>query len=550
MKYALILADGMADYPVPALGGKTPLESAHKPMIDFLCKTAKTGLVKTVPDGFKPGSDVANLGALGYHAAECYTGRSPLEALSIGIDMKSDDVAVRTNLVTLGDEENFEDKTMVDYSAGEITSEEGRELFRYLNEKLGDERFAFYAGVSYRNCLIIGKGSTSMTLTPPHDISGRKIGDYLPKGDFSAELTDFIKRSYELLKDHPVNKKRVLSGKNPANSIWFWGQGTRPALQSFKERYGLSGGMVSAVDLLKGIAIGAGMDCAEVPGANGGLDTNYEGKAQAAVDALLKDGYDLAYLHIEAPDEMGHQGSAERKIQAIENIDRQVLGPLTRQLDDAGTPYRLLVLPDHPTPVRLRTHVAEPVPYLLYEDFSGATERNGDNQTEMLDSYNLPGWSASNYSISAGQGLRLHRYVGAAFGLKEEKPGRLDSPMLANLKDGLAVRLTVSFDIGGTTYKDRLGNELNSTYGFGTGTKSGAVEASSDIENIVIPYEAAGTGGSYTNLPLHKTVEIEATNDNRLSWRSMSNVPGYMIGTVYVYIDNIKVQIAPEEAEE
>ena len=365
MKYALILADGMADYPVPALGGKTPLESAHKPMIDFLCKTAKTGLVKTVPDGFKPGSDVANLGALGYHAAECYTGRSPLEALSIGIDMKSDDVAVRTNLVTLGDEENFEDKTMVDYSAGEITSEEGRELFRYLNEKLGDERFAFYAGVSYRNCLIIGKGSTSMTLTPPHDISGRKIGDYLPKGDFSAELTDFIKRSYELLKDHTNNKKRVLSGKNPANSIWFWGQGTRPALQSFKERYGLSGGMVSAVDLLKGIAIGTGMKSVDVEGATGTLSTNFEGKAQAACD-LLDNGCDFVFLHLEAPDECGHQGDPEGKTKAVEAIDSRIIRPVYEHLKAKGEPFAMLVMPDHFTPVSILTHSREPVPFLMW----------------------------------------------------------------------------------------------------------------------------------------------------------------------------------------
>ncbi len=365
MKYALILADGMADYPVPALGGKTPLESAHKPTIDMLCKTAKTGLVKTVPDGFKPGSDVANLGALGYNAAECYTGRSPLEALSIGIDMKSDDVAIRTNLVTLGDEENFADKTMKDYSAGEITSEEGRELLEYLNEKMGDGRFAFYAGVSYRNCLIIGRGTTDMTLTPPHDISGKRIGDYLPKGDFAEELTAFIKQSYELLKDHPINRKRVLSGKNPANSVWFWGQGTRPALQSFKERYGLEGGMVSAVDLLKGIAIGTGMKSVDVEGATGTLATNFEGKAQAACD-LLDGGCDFVFVHLEAPDECGHQGDPEGKTKSIEAIDGRIIRPVYEHLKAKGEPFAMLVMPDHFTPVSILTHSREPVPFIMW----------------------------------------------------------------------------------------------------------------------------------------------------------------------------------------
>ena len=365
MKYALILGDGMADYPVPALGGKTPLETADKPMIDMLAKTGRIGLVKTVPDGFKPGSDVANLGALGYHAEDCYTGRSPLEALSIGIKMKSDDVALRANLVTLGDEDAFENKTMKDYSAGEISSEEGRELMEYLEKELGDDVFAFYAGVSYRNCLIIARGSTAMELTPPHDISGRRIGDYLPKGDMSEALTRLIKRSYELLKDHPVNRKRVLSGKNPANSVWFWGQGTRPALESFRERYGLEGGMVSAVDLLKGIAIGTGMKSVDVEGATGTLSTNFEGKAKAACD-LLDGGCDFVFVHLEAPDECGHQGDPEGKTRAIEAIDGRIIRPVFEHLKQKGEPFAMLVMPDHFTPVSILTHSREPVPFLMW----------------------------------------------------------------------------------------------------------------------------------------------------------------------------------------
>ena len=365
MKYALILGDGMGDYPIPSLGGRTPLEVADKPCMNALAKTGKVGLVKTVPDGYKPGSDVANLGALGYDATKCYTGRSPLEALSIGIDMKEDDVALRMNLVTLGDEENFEDKTMRDYSAGEITTAESRELVLFLQKELGGGSFTFYPGVSYRHCLIIAHGSTDMQLTPPHDISGKRIGEYLPKGDRAAELNGFIRRSYELLSQHSINKKRVLSGKNPANSVWFWGQGTRPALENFKERYGLSGGMVSAVDLLKGIAIGAGMKSVDVEGATGTLSTNFAGKAKAACD-LLDGGCDFVFVHLEAPDECGHQGDLEGKIKAIECVDGKILRPIRDHLATSGEPYAIMVMPDHFTPVSILTHSREPVPFLMY----------------------------------------------------------------------------------------------------------------------------------------------------------------------------------------
>ncbi|MFR5833835.1 MAG: cofactor-independent phosphoglycerate mutase [Acutalibacteraceae bacterium] len=397
MKYALILGDGMADYPIPALNGKTPLAVADKPYMNLLAETGEIGLVKTVPDGYKPGSDVANLGALGYDATKCYTGRSPLEALSIGIDMKSDDVAVRTNLVTLGNEADFADKTMVDYSAGEITTDEARELIEFLQEKLGNDKYSFHAGVSYRHCLIIAHGSVNMQLTPPHDISGKKIGAYLPAGDGSGELAELIRRSNELLSSHPVNLARKAAGKNPANSIWFWGQGTRPALENFRERYGLSGGMVSAVDLLKGIAIGAGMKSVDVEGATGTLSTNFEGKAKAATE-LLDNGCDFVFVHLEAPDECGHQGDLEGKIKAIELVDKKILGPVYEHLKASGEDFAIMVMPDHFTPVSILTHSREPVPYLMYSSKRALSAGGDYNEKAAAESgiyYDKP-WELTN----------------------------------------------------------------------------------------------------------------------------------------------------------
>lgn len=397
MKYALILGDGMADYPIPALNGKTPLAVADKPYMNLLAETGEIGLVKTVPDGYKPGSDVANLGALGYDATKCYTGRSPLEALSIGIDMKSDDVAVRTNLVTLGDEADFADKTMVDYSAGEITTDEARELIEFLQEKLGNDKYSFHAGVSYRHCLIVAHESVNMQLTPPHDISGKKIGAYLPAGDGSGELAELIRRSNELLSSHPVNLARKAAGKNPANSIWFWGQGTRPALENFRERYGLSGGMVSAVDLLKGIAIGAGMKSVDVEGATGTLSTNFEGKAKAATE-LLDNGCDFVFVHLEAPDECGHQGDLEGKIKAIELVDKKILGPVYEHLKASGEDFAIMVMPDHFTPVSILTHSREPVPYLMYSSKRALSAGGDYNEKAAAESgiyYDKP-WELTN----------------------------------------------------------------------------------------------------------------------------------------------------------
>lgn len=364
MKYIIILCDGMADEPLDELGGRTPLEAARTVNMESLAKVSEIGMVRTVPAGMAPGSDTANLSVIGYDPKEYYTGRSPLEALSIGADMAPDDVSFRCNLVTLSEEEErYEDRHILDHSSGEISTEEAAELLEALSEGLKREGYTFYVGTSYRHLLIQKKGKV-IELTAPHDILTKQIGGYLPE---DGVLREMMVKSYDILKDHPVNKKRRTEGKNPANSAWFWGAGTRPALRSFEEKNGVKGAMISAVDLLKGIAVGAGMDNIVVEGANGGLDTNYAGKAQAAVKALTEDGYDFVYVHIEAPDEMGHQGSFQDKITAIERIDEQIIGPVRTALEDAGTDFRMLILPDHPTPVRVRTHTSDPIPYLLYD---------------------------------------------------------------------------------------------------------------------------------------------------------------------------------------
>ena len=364
MKYVIVLGDGMADEPIEALGGKTPLEYARTPVMDDLAGRSQVGLACTIPEGMKPGSDTANLAVLGYNPRQYYTGRSPLEALSIGVDMKEDDIALRTNLITLSEEEEaYEDKRILDHSSDEISTEDAAILLDAVRRELEDDMYHFYAGTSYRHLLIWSKGSV-VELTPPHDVLGQRAGDHLPADE---KLRAMQKKSYEILSRHPINLERKAKGLNPANSCWFWGAGTRPSLSSFEEKYHKKGAMISAVDLLKGIAVGTGMTNIHVEGANGGLHTNYEGKAQAAVDALLKDGFDFVYVHVEAPDEMGHQGSVEKKIQAIEYLDERIIGPIRKALDQSGEPYRLLVLPDHPTPIRVRTHTSDPIPYLLYD---------------------------------------------------------------------------------------------------------------------------------------------------------------------------------------
>ena len=364
MKYIVILCDGMADEPLEELDGRTPLEAARTVNMDRLAADSEIGMVRTVPEGMAPGSDTANLSVIGYDPRKYYSGRSPLEALSIGAEMGEKDVSFRCNLVTLSEEDDrYEDRVILDHSSGEIPTEEAAALVEALREGLGREGYTFYVGTSYRHLLIQKDGKVT-DLTPPHDILTKRIGEYLPE---DPVLREMMVRSYEILKDHPVNVKRRAEGKNPANSAWFWGAGTRPALPSFEEKTGVKGAMISAVDLLKGIAAGSGMHNIIVEGANGGLHTNYAGKARAAVKALTEDGYDFVYVHIEAPDEMGHQGSAEDKIKAIEYIDDQVIGPVADALRGAGVDFRMLILPDHPTPVRVRTHTSDPVPYLLYD---------------------------------------------------------------------------------------------------------------------------------------------------------------------------------------
>ena len=365
MKYLVLLCDGMADTPVPELGGKTPMEAAQKPNMDALAREALVGTAKTVPDGMKPGSDVANLSALGYHPADCYTGRSPLEAASIGVDLAPDEYAIRCNLVTLSDEPSYADKSMVDYCAGDISTAEATELIHFLAEHL-PEGVRLYPGVSYRHCLVWKNPAEDIgELTPPHDISGQKITGRLPDPAKAGVLLELMEKSFDLLKNHPVNQKRVAEGKRPANSMWFWGQGRKAALRPFKELYGLNASVISAVDLIKGIGILAKMEVLDVPGATGYIDTNFDGKAQAAMDAFAR-GQDLVYVHVEAPDECGHRGETANKVRAIELIDGKILGPVRKALEAQGD-YRILVLPDHPTPLAIRTHSSEPVPYLIYD---------------------------------------------------------------------------------------------------------------------------------------------------------------------------------------
>ncbi len=365
MKYLVILGDGMADRPIEALGNVTPLQYAKTPMMDALAAKGEIGLVHTIPDGMSPGSDTANLSVLGYDPRKYYSGRSPLEALSIGVPMKDTDIALRCNLVTLSEEEaRYGERRILDHSSGEISTEDAAVLLEAVRRELETEEFRFYAGTSYRHLLIWENGD-AVDLVQPHDILEQVIGDKLPK---EKRLREMMERSYAVLADHPINRKRKEQGLHPANSCWFWGAGTKPSLSPFTEKTGKKGAMISAVDLLKGIAVGSSMKVVTVDGANGGLNTNYEGKAQAAVDVLVKDGYDFVYVHLEAPDEMGHQGNAADKIAAIENIDEKVLKTVICGLEEAGEEYRLLLLPDHPTPVAERTHTGEAVPYLLYDN--------------------------------------------------------------------------------------------------------------------------------------------------------------------------------------
>lgn len=386
MKYIVVLGDGMADLPIEELGGKTPLAYAKTETMDALSKKAEIGLVHTIPDGMKPGSDTANLSVLGYDPKVYYSGRSPLEALSIGVPMKDTDIAIRCNIVTISEEDvPFEEKTIIDHSSSEISTEDCAVLLKAVMDELANETYQFYVGTSYRHCLIWDKGEV-VELTPPHDVLGRVIKEYLPA---DKALYEMMKKSYDILVNHPINVERKKQGLNPANCCWFWGAGTKPMLSSFEEKTGKKGMMVSAVDLLKGIAVGAGMGVAEVKGANGGLHTNYAGKVDAAMKALTEEGYDFAYIHVEAPDEMGHQGSVERKVKAIEYLDKKVIKPVVDYMNEKGVDFRMLVLPDHPTPICVRTHTSDSVPYMLYDSTNLLDKSWNYNEDEAKESGNF-----------------------------------------------------------------------------------------------------------------------------------------------------------------
>lgn len=382
MKQIVILCDGMADYPLEALGGKTPMSVATKPNMEFLAQHGTVGLVKTVGDGLKPGSDVANLSVLGYDPKVYYAGRSPLEAASIGIDLAETDVTLRCNLVTLSDEPNYNDKTILDYCADDISTDEAREIVKTLQERFGNEEFSYYPGVSYRHCLVWKNGTTDLgTVTPPHDITGRKIAEYLPVHPHAQKLLGMMRESYDLLKDHPVNQKRIAAGRRPANAIWLWGEGRKKPLTPFQQKYGLSGAMISAVDLLKGIGKLTEMEVVEVPGATGYIDTNFDGKAQAAIEQL-KAGRDFVYVHIEAPDECGHRAELDNKVRAIELIDQKVIGPIIKAMEGFDA-FKVMVLPDHATPISLKTHTSDPVPFLMY-----STANTKDTPLDCFDEAN------------------------------------------------------------------------------------------------------------------------------------------------------------------
>jgi 2,3-bisphosphoglycerate-independent phosphoglycerate mutase len=374
MKYMVLLCDGMADTPVPSLGDKTPMQAAKKPNMDALAKKSIVGMCKTVADGLKPGSDVANLSVMGYDARTCYSGRSPLEAANLGIELKDNQIAMRCNLVTLSDAEKYEDRTMVDYCGGDISTEEADELIKALEQHFGCDTLKFYTGVQYRHCLVADDAPLGLDFTPPHDISGRVVGEYLSKVPAAQKFIDIMKESVSVLENHPVNLKRKADGKRPANSAWFWGEGKRPNLELFSDKFGISGAVVSAVDLIRGIGKLSGMNVAEIKNVTGYIDTDFDGKAKAAAQ-LLDDGADLVYVHLEAPDECGHRGEVENKVKAIELIDEKVLGAMLKSLSKYDR-YKILIMPDHPTPLDIKTHTSDPVPFMIYD--SGKEESGQD----------------------------------------------------------------------------------------------------------------------------------------------------------------------------
>lgn len=385
MKYIVVLGDGMADEPIAELGGRTPMEAANTPVMDELASKGTLGMVQNVPQGMAPGSDVANLSVLGYDPAKNYSGRSPLEALSVGVNMEEGDVIFRSNIVTLTEEEAYPRKTILDHSSGEISTADADVLMDAIRERFNNETFQFYTGTSYRHILVWKNGRVPR-LEPPHDHLGSVIGPYLPQEEV---LRAMMEESFSILNDHPLNRERAAAGKNKANSLWFWGAGTKPKVQNFREKTGLKGAMISAVDLLKGIAVGAGMKVCQVEGATGSIDTNFEGKAQAALDALLKDGCDFAYIHVEAPDEMGHQGKIAEKVKSIEYLDSRLIALVKKGMEEAGEDFRMLILPDHPTPIRIRTHTGDPVPYLLYDSTRQLKKRERFTEANARAAHNF-----------------------------------------------------------------------------------------------------------------------------------------------------------------
>lgn len=386
-KYVVIIGDGMADRPLDELGGLTPLKKAFTPNMDSLAQKGIIGKARTIPEGFHAGSDIANLSILGYDPAKYYSGRAPLEAASIGVQLNGDDVAYRCNLVTLKFDEGRRHIFMDDYSSGHITTEEAKELIKTIAEELGTSEFIFYPGISYRHLMVWKNGNPVMECVPPHDILEKEITDYLPVGERDYIIRDLMRKSVDILESHPINKERIKAGKKPANSIWLWGQGKKPSMPDYQEKYGLKGALVSAVDLTKGLGIYAGFEILKVPGVTGWLDTNYEGKAEYALNAL--DRVDFVYIHVEAPDEAGHSGNYEYKIQAIEDFDRRVVGNVIKGLKERFTDYRILLMPDHATPVKIRTHTDEPVPFVIYDSHKKISNKDVTYDESITEQDNI-----------------------------------------------------------------------------------------------------------------------------------------------------------------
>ena len=399
MKYVILLGDGMADYPTEKLGGKTPLECAFTPFMDQIAADGTLGLVDTVPEGLNPGSDVATLSVLGYDPRENYTGRGPLEAASMGIPLGPNDIVYRCNLVTIGDQ-NSPNAFMDDFTSGHITSEEAREIILDINKQMGSAQLEFFPGVGYRHLFVWREAPLAPQTTPPHDITGKPIAEYLPRGTSAEEVNALMRRAAEMLKDHPVNAKRQDAGKKRANSIWLWGQGKKPQIVPLTQKYSISGGMISAVDLLKGIGVIAGLKVCNVEGATGYIDTNYDGKARMALDVL--NFMDFVFVHLEAPDEMGHEGNAEGKVRAIELFDEKIVGPILNNMDSFGD-YRIIVLSDHPTPIDVRTHVGDPSPFAVL------SSRKDENKSAGLP-FNENNARASNLLITPGH-LLMEKFI-------------------------------------------------------------------------------------------------------------------------------------------